>query len=360
MANIDGAVLEENNRGGTRAGQVVDSIDVGIEEPLDASVVLNATEYFQELDNLEHETARLCNIHKVIASSSDISLTDCLIILWGCRDALHNLECAEFCSTYFNIFVEDPERNVANSVTISIFEIDNLIAALQFQTGDHRDAHRFILRLSSKLQLNEENQLVAICKALAIGLISFSVSHSRRFDIDIFDEAIGTFMVGPGRSLSLRNLACFQDFIRGQIWVLGKNQSPQELKVSISVEEFALIWGPVWSVGSVVEAVGGYIVAVAPSHTCVQGEIECHWQKHITQIDTVPRFSLTSRMLIGSGTPMFDMNQSCVMDIETHQQKIAQELRLPGTSVSHYASDTYAFSVGGGKHVTGTIGKHLC
>lgn len=134
MANIDGAVLEENNRGGTRAGQVVDSIDAGIEEPLDASVVLNATEYFQEFDNLEHETARLCNIHKVIASSSDISLTDCLIILWGCRDALHNLERAEFCSTYFNIFVEDPQRNVANAVTISIFEIDNLIAALQFQT----------------------------------------------------------------------------------------------------------------------------------------------------------------------------------------------------------------------------------
>lgn len=313
----------DNNR---VEGQARRDIDADIQEPLDISVVLNATQHYQELDDLEHETAKLCKIHQVITSSSNISLTNCLAILLGCRDALENLERAKFCSEDFNIFVEDPRRDVADTVNISIIEIDNLIAVLQFQGADGQGAHTSIGRLGAKLRLAEEKPLVSICKVLSFGLVSFSVSHACRFDMDIFNEVIGTFQVGKERTLSLRNLACLQDFIGGPVWVLGRNESAQELKLSINVEEFDLLWGPVWSVGPVVEVRGGYIIAVDPSETCAQGEMECHWQKDITKVDTAPCFSLTSQMLIGSETSMFDINQSCVTDIQTHQQSIAQDL----------------------------------
>lgn len=103
------------------------TIDCGIMEPKNIDHILNSYKYNQQLKNLVHETAKNCKIREILAGLPGPNLTDCLVLLRDYRDALHNLQNVGFCSNHFNMFVEDPARNVANTVRISIEDIETLI-----------------------------------------------------------------------------------------------------------------------------------------------------------------------------------------------------------------------------------------
>lgn len=143
------------------------------------------------------------------------------------------------------------------------------------------------LQLSSKLRI-EEKPLGSLCKALTIGLVSFSVSHTNRFDPDIFNKAIKKFNIGSGLNFSLRSLASLQDYLGEPVWVLGKNQSAQNLGLSIDVEDFAVLWGPFWVYESFIKTERRYLVPAEPSGVRTGEEIKCRWTKQPPRSD-IPR-----------------------------------------------------------------------
>ena len=105
-----------------------------------------------------------------------------------------------------------------------------------------------------------------------------AVSHSDQPECPVFDGAVCEMHTTPGLSLSLQPLACLSGFVGDRLWVIGRRQSENALKVSINVENFWLLWDPVWHDGVAFnEIVGGWLVLVKETSHCNNSEAEYHF-----------------------------------------------------------------------------------
>lgn len=253
------------------------------------------------------------------------------------------------------MFVEDEGRGVADTVYISTVEINSLIRCIQEQVPDSKnELNKILVCLGQKLRFPAENALESICKALALGLVSFTVSHVNRFDVETFRKEIGTFNVGSGATFALRELACLGDFVCGPFWVLGRNTSTAKLKISMDVDDFSFLWGPNWLVDSMIRTERGFVVAVEPSDPCKKEEIECYFGTEIPRCHIRKTLSATSRILIGSNHHIYTVNRDCPTTVESVEDRVASELQLLGTSASGYDSDGYTLGANAGKNATAT------
>lgn len=216
------------------------TVDDGIEEPVNLDYILRAEEYYGEMDRLAHETAESCRIDLVLTELSSLSKTHCLIILWGCHESMDRLRRESFCHSFFSIFVEDISRGVAETVYISMEEIELLIACIEKRVEySDETQEQLVEELAARLRLCDvDNVFGQVEKALALGLVSFSVSHANRFDVELFSEDMGRINIGPRLGFSIRELACLDRFIGGPVWILGRSNSTSKLKLFIQVKHF--------------------------------------------------------------------------------------------------------------------------
>ena len=320
----------------------------------DLDPVFDANEYFGQLEKLALDTATRCGISTILSGNDE----DCLKILRGCRDALQNLKAAEYCSSFYNLFVEDEQHQVANCIIIYETELDSLLYSLE-RMGQVPEAdtgiERSLTSLSTKLQLKQGNIIKSISKALALGLISFNMSHVGPFDVEFLGREVGAFDIGPQTSFRRRNFACLKDFISGPSWVLGSATSAAKLKLSIDVDDLNFLWGPIWLLDSSIRTrKGGFIVAVNDAQ---KGEIECHWTRELLPSRVPISFTPSTRLLIGSNPGLFHTNRDCQTTIASVEDNLAGRLQAAGALNSQIVSDGYSASLGGGKYVTATLGK---
>jgi len=79
----------------------------------------------------------------------------------------------------------------------------------------------------------------------SLGLISYSGSHVCTMDKSTFHTSIDCFHIHHEFFLQRRKLACSNEFVGGPACIFGRKDSGStEYLLSITVEEFAYLWGP--------------------------------------------------------------------------------------------------------------------
>ena len=93
--------------------------------------------------------------------------------------------------------------------------MDNLALRilLQEMCGDKRLVDDF-------LPSTEDSRYSCLATTLLVGLLSFSMSHVRPFDANVWHSPVSENSVGFGFFFRRRDLACLKDFIGGPAWVL--------------------------------------------------------------------------------------------------------------------------------------------
>jgi hypothetical protein len=233
---------------------------------------------------------------------------------------------ADFCTSYYSILLEQP--NIAEIVKISRDSLDDVKAGIEAATaGIYSNispgvVHGLlvecvakpcsqllkILHLPASDPSRSSTTILALCRALSLladlGLVSYVGSHATRFDKEYLGKEIPTIAVDTGDSGSLhfecriRPLACLSGFLDGeQIWVFRcrvggleflppKDYTRAELSILAHIEEFADIWGPVWSMpadkappGSIRQynVSKGVICRVDEAPTQKGKPVRCHW-----------------------------------------------------------------------------------
>lgn len=152
--------------------------------------------------------------------------------------------------------------------------------------------------LKQKLRL--EGDLASIAKALAVGLVSSATTHANRFDIDILEQDLRTFKISRDINFFLRGLACLSDYVRGPVWVLGRNKSSVAMALSIGVDDVAFLWGPIAIHENMIETEKGLIIPIERSSICREDEVECHFTRQKPSHLHEKCLSAESRLLIGS------------------------------------------------------------
>lgn len=390
--------------------------------PLDA--ILNPSQHYQSLEELERKVVRVLGLDIALwngfqawlsAHSNNDSFKRGLTNLVDAFSILHD---AGFCGDDFNILVEDQHRpDVAIACAITRRELRSLRDSYEELTNSQiqrartraRDTFNFLTddlfrRLQGTTQtgsLDDESVLSGRGSAtsviggfldnlfgpeissksrfvygiLVLGLVSFVGSHVCRFDQSNWNQSFESFDVGEHYKFVLRDLACLDQFIGGPVWVLVKETTATEVprfKVSLTLEQFAGLWGPLWAINGeqdpvpLIRTERGFIVPSpnGSSKGKQSGEVECHWTAKLP-VSTYTLLSASelilsesSQLLIGSdhsGQEPFHVNTKCCTRIEMAGQRIAKYLQVSGTAAAHYIRDGYEIGFSANQYV-GMIG----
>lgn len=395
----------------TQPDLIDDSIDAGITGDRHLDHVLDSSRYFSELDQLELATAQALGME---TGPIDVptSLDACIEYLNKWKSALAHLRSQGFCGSSTNILVERNGReNVAEAFPVSLAKVERFLGEFTHFGGE--DSIPMVKHWIQKmLNLNETqfaklsiiDSLTILCSILSVGLLSFSGSHVCPFDANLWNRQVENIPIGlPGYSFRPRKLACLDEFIGGPAWVLGKTtpnslpdgetvrysqqgiddrylQQNSGMKVSLSVQQFDELWGPISLVGGfadhglAIRTERGFIL---PLPQYQQSEppkshnrtIECHWTAEIPQhiFEGCPRGDFSgvpvslqrrSKLLIGTDTNAeigLSVNEECKSSISSIQRQIAGRLQYPGTCKAKYVKDGLDFQFGGGQYVTGGL-----
>ncbi|KAI9711488.1 MAG: hypothetical protein M1820_002051 [Bogoriella megaspora] len=170
---------------------------------------------------------------------------------------------------------------------------------------------------------------------LDLAVVSYSGAHIERFDDKFLEEDLDFAKITTawtydrqcpeGIMLRRRQLRCLDGFLGQPVWVL-QNQTlwrdSHELYLSASIDQFADIWGPVWSAKTSEDSADvmkyhagpGVIMACHPSAESPKAEADeilCHWiHRNELPLETEqlpletepPPISPHLRLLIGAST----------------------------------------------------------
>ena len=156
--------------------------------------------------------------------------------------------------------------------------------------------------------LTSVRSLLGLCRTLSLiadlGLVAYVGSHSSRFDLTYLHEEISNVIFEDSDPSALnfdcrlRRLACLNSFLdEEKVWVFrcrigGMNDLPQgndpraDLPILTHMEEFADIWGPVWSIpadqnsSELIRRYNvskGVICRVDEAESPKGSPIRCHW-----------------------------------------------------------------------------------
>lgn len=326
---------------------------------------------------------------------------------------------ANFCTSYYSILLEQSDKNVAEIVKIPREILDNVKTGIQAATVQiYKDdilpdmIHRYlvecveepcsqllkILHLPASVPSRSSTAILALCRALSLladlGLVSYVGSHATRFDKEHLGRDVPTITVGNGESDSLsfdcrtRPLACLRGFLDGeQVWVFRcsvgslksfslKDDLRPELSILAHIEEFADIWGPVWSMPSDKGPPGsvrqrnvskGVICRVDEAETQKGKPVRCHWYSWGQfQMRRANRFLSLSKplylqqddlLLIGT---RFRNNQDCTYTLDQTERDYGHEMGVLGGECAAWELDfdsrnvSFSFSKVVGFAVSGT------
>lgn len=236
---------------------------------------------------------------------------------------------ADFCTSYYSILLEQFDNDIAEIVKVPRDILDNVKTGIEAATtlicngGIHpEEIHTYlrlcveepcsqlldILHLPASESSRSIRSILAVCRTMSLvadlGLVSYVGSHATRFDFDYLHKEISGITVNDGDTESihfdcrLKRLACLNGFLdEEKVWVfrcsttgsqdiLRKEDSRAELLILTHIEEFADIWGPVWSIPADPTASGliqrynvskGVICRVDEAETQRGKAVRCHW-----------------------------------------------------------------------------------
>jgi hypothetical protein len=245
---------------------------------------------------------------------------------------------------------------------------------------------------------------------LSLALISFAGSHVSAFDDVIFSSTIEVFPLSNGFGLRRHNLACLSKFIGGKAWIFGNEEKPEtegkgkgkatkewnaersssvenEFLVSINVNEFATLWGPVWAApadlqGKEIQTLyteRGFIIPCLASNqsaASAHNEMEtcCHWyeaqpvhyekgvtfrfsdENDIPSTETIEfamniTLSSDSQLLLGMPSNL-RVNENCASEMDQIQRSPSTNLQFPGVYPAHHVPDATTATISAGKFIT--------
>ncbi|KAI9828226.1 MAG: hypothetical protein M1819_004580 [Sarea resinae] len=314
-----------------------------------------------------------------------------------------------FCVNSINTIVVDSRRsNLASLCRISIDQIANLCAefeAIPDEIFEQGGLDPFVSNSAmTSFDLRLGGSCLAICKPLGLPLgeimketwrltplildlaiISYCGAHIERFDEAYIQQSLDYFdlsdMVNSSPTSSnkhiifhCRRLRCLDEFLGGRaVWTFESTDSdlPQEslpdLYLGTDIQEFADVWGPVWSNrgllgrdNQIYRTGGGYILpwpTEQDSPGLEEEEIFCHWITGKTAICqqwplAFQNFELLKhRLIIGSGSHRLKENRACKLRPENIRQQLKSRncLWKAGTSnsVTYKESQAVQGQIGG-------------
>lgn len=200
------------------------------------------------------------------------------------------------------VLVEDStSADVIQAVDLGVTQVFEFLRMLESWRFEHGQLLRASAPLLEKFgvvespfaEINAWN-IVLLCYYLTLTVVAFSGSCCSDLGKKIL--GIGVEKVEfPDFSSSLcmkrRELACLQKFVGGPVWVFGRNNLDKKAQISISIEQFDTLWGPLWAVPAsrgfeellAIQTDGGILIAAERDERgelgtpTAKGEIKMHW-----------------------------------------------------------------------------------
>jgi len=134
----------------------------------------------------------------------------------------------------------------------------------------------------------------AIYPYLVLGLASYALSHAGNLDEILYGRRVPAFASNfAGFELRYRTLACLSEFVGSPVWIFEPQGESNEYFLSIKIEEFTDLWGPLqselvpteWGVIECLHSSKGVIATPFDSalmSLTKSGEIACHWSPSLT------------------------------------------------------------------------------
>ena len=222
----------------------------------------------------------------------------------------------------------------------------------------------------------------------SVAIASYAVSHHHDLFPEPAQEPAEEFQIFSQDKLSLsyrrQNLSCLNDFIGGPVWIVGPPlDSPSDnFHLSITVSEFAKLWGPVWGIEVndhprlvTLFTERGEIMQAESSETSMtiyaaEDEILCHWRRlthreHLNRRREIEQaiqlgtpmnaFTANSLLLIGlpsSPSSGLNANLNCCKDSSQFIEQESFNLTVSGTHDQTWQPSTRSVTVTGGRFVT--------
>ncbi|KAH8755612.1 hypothetical protein F5882DRAFT_482064 [Hyaloscypha sp. PMI_1271] len=358
-------------------------------------------------------------------------LKSCLIIC-NVLGRLEFLEFAGFCREGYSMLVERPKQNLAEVVRLPkqtledlTFKlevvIDEVCSGLGFSSiRDIGDYLRYRPHISvallteditglewsligqSRIRTNNftlmELRMTALMLDLA--LVAYMGSHGSQFGHYIKEElesidVSGTKEYPSHFRCSQKRLACLDEFLdSNKVWVFecwetksdpqlygdGSPGSSQQLSILTDMEDFADLWGPVWTVPAGDNAVQQYNVSKGfiarvrdgagdDSHD-IDGAVNCHWYSWASVNGGEAKIQLTSaKFSKDKGTEDFSipkgrrlcigaslrLNKTCSYTLDEYESEYAQTMVPLGTTETVWRLDTRTIGVSAAQYIGITV-----
>lgn len=306
------------------------------------------------------------------------------------------LQVSGFCTSYYSILLEQENENIAQIAKVPRAVLENLKRALEeamaldnrldpielamdieYCCGQTCDEVLQILQLQRKARLSTAKSSLQLLRELMLlldlGLVSYACSHASHFDWQYLHRAVDSIEPSGHQdeaaqdvfrfSCRKRRLACLNDFLDDQVvWTfrctigqvirhldLG---TASQLLILTRIEEFADIWGPVWSMPTDPQEAGTYryhnvskgvICRVDERTNRSDGSVRCHWyaeQAFLRRRSTLlPESSTTlllkkdDLMLIGAN---FRDNPNCHYSMDEFTATYHRGMAVLGTEESKW------------------------
>lgn len=427
------APIQENIPGWVIAANNDDAADV------DMAAILDPSSYASKLDDLEAAVHQKCRIHDILQTESDGMLHVLPTPREGVEIALEELLLAmnlmqeqRFCTDNIIVLVQDLQRShVVRACDISIQDVRELYELTKDRPRDTTRLRYLVnkllrifiqhpgLEVSATYPQLLRKPLESLCSFLRLATAVYVESHCSDLSLEDFSPAesiVYEVIDGCKYVLSRRRLACLHNFIGGPVWVFESARTSAASSLSITVEQFADLWGPLHTVSSsegahrplAIHTEGGTIFRVADEKADkvqLASETSCHWMRtspmgrsyKTTQANFLDLlcsdeefsqellpFSADQRLLIGhpssstrastaiynksrtSSQPQltisvssdieFSHHQECRFDFEEFGAQNAFNMRAAGTMPAYYSPNEYQLGFSAGQYVN--VGLH--
>ncbi|KAK3706706.1 hypothetical protein LTR37_012550 [Vermiconidia calcicola] len=241
-------------------------------------------------------------VHRRLNFTPPIAHSKMVVVLKHVGSTLQRLQEQGMCNGDLTVLVEDSEReSVLQAAEIRGHDVDQLLKALEDVNPSEsliNSAAAPILRSFGIKQAGRSGSgpsldaLRLLCFFLPLAVVSLVGVHCSNFTLEVPEGTTGTYHL-DSLEPSLRDvcfyrrrLACLNAFVGGPVWVFGRDRQEDEMLLSISIRQFANLWGPLYAIPSssgdviALETEGGFLFK--SSHLSLgmgtdPAETEIHW-----------------------------------------------------------------------------------
>jgi len=320
------------------------------------------------------------------------SLWKSYLILSRTVEAFDSLISIGFCTTFYSMLVERRSTNEAELIRINSTLLYGLKTGIEnairriFNRDPEGTEYTLTSFVATQCDIILEHMgfvpegnvpICAICRItvllLDLALVSYVGSHGSHFTSYVNSSAESIEIQStnedvPSFKCTLRNLACLSDFLDNcKVWVFNikdhrsthGHEKLGGLSILTRMEEFADIWGPVWTIPVGPEQPNrvlqyklsrGFIRPVADGAEHV---VECHWYSNDDDHTTASNLSMDANDLLSIGAGLLE-NDRCLYTLGHYESRFGAAMGFLGTISEGWALDTRTLALGVGQYLVAT------